>query len=100
MGRIASKGRMGWKGRMVTKTRLTGFGAAAGILVLLLGIQLGAHHSFAAEFDAARPVEYDPGAREIRIAEQVTDRLTGCIYNPDIAAIWLCQSAMIQGNIV
>jgi hypothetical protein len=48
---------MGWKGRMVTKTRLTGFGAAAGILVLLLGVQLAAHHSFAAEFDDTKPLK-------------------------------------------
>jgi hypothetical protein len=60
MGSIGSKGRMGWKGwkgRMVTKTRLTGFGAAAGILVVLLGVQLAAHHSFAAEFDDTKPVK-------------------------------------------
>ena len=42
---------------MVTKTRVTGFASVVGILVWLAGVQLAAHHSFAAEFDDTKPVK-------------------------------------------
>ena len=42
---------------MATTTRLKGFGVLVGILGLLAGVQLAAHHSFAAEFDDSKPVK-------------------------------------------
>ena len=42
---------------MVTKTRVTGFASVVGILVWLAGVQLAAHHSFAAEFDDTKPIK-------------------------------------------
>ena len=59
-GKVGRKGRTGRKGRMggmVMKKLTIGLGLAVGILVLLGGVQLGAHHSFAAEFDDSKPVK-------------------------------------------
>ena len=42
---------------MATTTRLKRVGLVVGILGLLGGIQLAAHHSFAAEFDDTKPVK-------------------------------------------
>jgi hypothetical protein len=44
-------------GGMVMNKLMMRFGFAAGILVLLSGVQLAAHHSFAAEFDDSKPVK-------------------------------------------
>ena len=39
------------------RTKLFSIAAAAALLVAVFGVQLSAHHSFAAEFDAKRPVK-------------------------------------------
>ncbi len=39
------------------RTKLFSIAAAAALLVAVAGIQVSAHHSFAAEFDAKRPVK-------------------------------------------
>ena len=39
------------------RTKLFGIAAAAALLITVAGVQVAAHHSFAAEFDAKRPVK-------------------------------------------
>ena len=39
------------------RTKLFSFAAAAALLVAVFAVQVSAHHSFAAEFDAKRPVK-------------------------------------------
>jgi len=57
MGRNGRKGWTGRKGWMASNRHLMGFGFVVGILMLLAGVQPGAHHSFAAEFDDTKPVK-------------------------------------------
>jgi hypothetical protein len=52
---------------MISRTAITGFRLAAIVLAMGIAGQGQAHHSFAAEFDAARPVVVEGDVTKIRI---------------------------------